>query len=109
MENKVIEVINHVKNLQSGIFNHITKTKTLIDQGQLMEAFKVMKDNGVIFNKLKGKRESYFVVNKNNNSWIISNKSPTKIKTVTSPKLTSPSTPDEISVFDNAMLTSKKK
>ena len=32
------------------------------------------------------------------------NKSPT-----TSPKLTSPSTPDEISIFDNAMLTSQKQ
>ena len=28
---------------------------------------------------------------------------------MTSPKLTSPSTPDETSIFDNAMLTSKKK
>ena len=35
--------------------------------------------------------ESYFV--SNNSSWIISNKSPTKVKTVTSPELTSPSTP----------------
>ena len=68
-----------------------------------------MEDNGVIFNKPKGKRESYFVTNRNNNSWINSNKSPTKVKTVTSPKLTSPSTPDEISIFDNTMLTSKKK
>ena len=35
----------------------------------------------------------YFVTNKNNNSWIIGNKSPTKVETVTFPKLTSPSTP----------------
>ena len=115
MEDKVIEAINHFRNKNKQrvtkeiIFNHITKTKTSIDQGQLMEAFESMKDNGVIFNKLKGKRESYFVTNKKNNSWIISNKSPTKIKIVTSPKLTSPNTPDEISVFDNTMLTSKKK
>ena len=68
MEDKILEVINHVRN------KHITKTKTSIDQGQLMEAFKSMKVNGVIFNKSKGKRESYFVANKNNNSWIISNK-----------------------------------
>ena len=74
-----------------------------------MEAFKSMKDNDVIFNKPKGKRESYFVANKNNNSWIISNKSSTKVKTVTSAKFTSCSTPDEIPVFDNVMLTSKKQ
>ena len=74
-----------------------------------MEDFESMKDNGVIFNKPKGKQESYFDINKNNNSYIISNKSPTKVKTVTSPKLTSPNTPDEIPVFDNAMLTSKKQ
>ena len=47
--------------------------------------------------------------NKNNNSWIISNKSPTKVKTLTSSELTSPSTPDEISIFDNTMLTSKNQ
>ena len=115
MEGKVIKAINHVRNknkqrvTKERIFNHIAKTKTSIDQGQLMEAFESMKDNGVIFNEPKGKRESYFVTNKNNNSWIISNKSPTKIKTVTSPKMTSPNTPDEIAVFDNAMVTSKKK
>ena len=73
-----------------------------------MEAVESMKDNGVIFNKPKGKR-CYFVTNKNNNSWFISNKSPTIVKTVTSPKLTSPSTPDRISVFGNTMLTSKKQ
>ena len=60
-----------------------------------MEAFKSM--NGIIFNKPKGKRESYFVTNKKNNSWIISDKSPTKVNTVTSPKMKSPSTPDELS------------
>ena len=91
MEDKIIEPINHIKNknkqrvTKEGIFNHIKKTKLLIDQGQLTES---MKDNGVIFNKLKRKRESSFVTNKNNNSWIISNKSSTKVKTVTSPKLT---------------------
>ena len=74
-----------------------------------MEAFESIKVNGVIFIKPKGKRETYFVTNKNNNSWTISNKSQTKVKTMTSAKLTSPSTPDEISVFDNAMLTSKKQ
>ena len=115
MEDKVIEAINHVRNknkqrvTKERIFNHITKRKTSIDQDQLMEAFESMKDNGTIFNKPKGKRESYFVANRNNNSWIISNKSPTKVKTATSPKLTSHSTPDEISIFDNVMLTGKKK
>ena len=74
-----------------------------------MEAFESMKVNGVIFNKPKGKRETYFVTNQNNNSWTINNKSQTKVKTMTSAKLSSPSTPDEISVFDNAMLTSKKQ
>ena len=115
MEDKVIEAIHHVRNknkqraTKERIFNHITKRKTSLDQGQLMEAFESMKDNGVIFDKSKRKQESCFVTNKNKNSWIISNKSPTKIKTVTSPKMTSPSTPDEISVFDNTMLTSKKE
>ena len=52
-----------------------------------MEAFESVKANGVIFNKLKGKRKSYFVTNKNNDSWIISDKSPTKINTVTSTKM----------------------
>ena len=114
MEDKTIEAINPVRNkikqrvTKERIFNHITKTKTSIDQGQLMEVFKSMKNNGIIFNKPKGKRGSYFVANKSNNSWIISNESPTKLKTVTSPKLTSPSTPDEISTFDNTMLTSNK-
>ena len=85
MEDKVIDAINHVRNKQrvtkERIFNHITKIKTLIDQGQLMEAFESMKNSGVIFNKPKEKRESYFVTNKNSNSWIISNKSPIKVKT----------------------------
>ena len=115
MEDKVIEAINHVRNknkqrvTKERTFNYIIKTKTSVDHSQLMEAFESRKDNGVIFNKPKGKRESYFVANKNNNSWIISNKSPTKVKTVTAPKLISLSTPDETSIFDNAMLTSKKK
>ena len=110
MEDKVIEAINHARSknkeflTKERIFYHITKTKALIDQSQLMEAFR----SGVIFNKVEGKRESYFVTNKNNNSWIISNKSPAKVKTVSSPKLASPSTPDGISIVDNAMLTSKK-
>ena len=102
MEDKILEAINHVRN------KHITKTKTSIDQSQLMEAFESTKVNGVIFNNSKGKRESYFVANKNNNSWIISNKSATKVKTLTCPKLTPPSTPDETSIFGNSMLTSKK-
>ena len=37
-----------------------------------MEGFEYMKANGVIFNKLKGKRESYFANCKNNNSRKIS-------------------------------------
>ena len=36
-------------------------------------------------------------------------KSPTKINTVTSPKMKSPSTPDELSIIDNAMLTRTKQ
>ena len=68
-----------------------------------------MKINAVIFNKLKGKRESNFVTNRNNNSWIISDKSPTKINTTTSPKVKSLSTPDELSITDNSMLTRKKQ
>ena len=66
MEDKIIEAIKHVRNkdnqrvTKKRIFNNIIKTKT-IDQGQLMEAFESMKDNGIIFNKPKGKRESYFV------------------------------------------------
>ena len=68
-----------------------------------------MKINAVIFNKLKGKRESNFVTNRNNNSWIISDKSPTKTNTTTSPKVKSLSTPDELSITDNSMLTRKKQ
>ena len=116
MEDKIIEATNHVKNknkqrvTKERIFNHIKKKrKTSIDQGQLTETFESMKDNAVIFNQPIGKRESYFITNKNNNSWIISNKSSTKVKTITSPKLTSPSTPDEISIFGNATPTSKKQ
>ena len=73
-----------------------------------MEAFESMEDNGVIFNKPKGKRESYFVTNNINRLWIISDKSPIKVKTVTSLKLVWPSTPDEISVIDKTMVTRKK-
>ena len=74
MEDKVIEAISHVRNknkqrvTKERIFNHITKTKKSIDQGQRMEAFESMKDNSVIFNEPKGKRESCFVTNKNKNS-----------------------------------------
>ena len=64
-----------------------------------MEAFESMKDNGVIFNKPKRKREYYFVTIKNNNSWIISKMLSTKIKTVNSPKMTQPSTPDKIPIL----------
>ena len=48
MEDKISEAINHVRNknrqrvTSERIFNHITKTKTLIDQGQLMEAVESM-------------------------------------------------------------------
>ena len=68
-----------------------------------------MKANGVIFNKPKGKRETYFVTNRNNISWIINNKSPAKINTVISPKIKPPSTPYELSIIDNSMLTRKKQ
>ena len=63
MEDKVTEAINHARNknkeflTKERIFYHITKTKTLTDQSQLMEAFR----SGVIFNKEERKRESYFV------------------------------------------------
>ena len=87
----------------------MTKINTSIHQGQLIETFESMKANGVIFNKPKAKPESYFVTNRNSNSWIISDKSPTKINTVTSPKMKSPSTPDELSIIDNSMLTRKKQ
>ena len=68
MEDKVIEAINHVRNknkqrvTKERIFNHITKAETSIDQGQLMEPFESMKDNSVIFNKQKGKKESYLLL-----------------------------------------------
>ena len=68
-----------------------------------------MKANGIIFNKPTGKRESYFVTNRNNNLWIISDESPTIINTVTSPKMKPPSTPDELSIIDNPMVTRKKQ
>ena len=61
MEDKAIEVHNHVRNknkqrvTKERIFNPITQTKASIDQSQLMEVFKSMKDNDVIFNKPKGK------------------------------------------------------
>ena len=84
MENKIIEAIKYVKNkkkqhvTKERIFNFITKTNTSVDQGQLIETFESMKTNAVICNKPKGKRDSYFVTNGNNNSWIISEKSATK-------------------------------
>ena len=62
MEDKIVDAINHVRNkykqrvTKERIFNDITKTKTLIDQGQLMESLESMKDNGVLFNEPKGKR-----------------------------------------------------
>ena len=70
-----------------------------------MKPTESMKANDVIFNEPKGKRASHFITNKNNNSSIISDKSPTKINSVTSPKMKSPSTPDESSVIDNSMTT----
>ena len=72
-----------------------------------MEAFKSRTANGIIFNKPKGKQKTYFVANSNNKSWIINNKSPIKLKTVTSPEMTSHSTPDELSIIGNSMLTKK--
>lgn len=39
-----------------------------------------------LFNKLKKNQESYFATNKNKNSWIINDKSPTKVNTATSHK-----------------------
>ena len=114
MEDKIVEAINHVRNkrkqrvTKERILNFTTKTNKSIDQGQLMEAFESMKANGVIVNKPKAKRESYFVTNKNNNSWTVSDKSPTKTNTVTSPKMKSPSTAVELSTIDNSMLTTKK-
>ena len=73
MEDKIIEAIHHVRNLkkqrvtEERSFNAITKTNTSVDQSQLMESFESTKDNSVFLNKPKGKRESYFVINKNNN------------------------------------------
>ena len=115
MEDKIVEAINHVRNkrkqrvTKERILNFTTKTNKSIDQGQVMEAFESMKANGVIFNKPKAKRESYFVTNKNNNSWTVSDKSPTKINTVTFPKMKSPSTAVELSTIDNSMLTTKQQ
>ena len=110
MEDKITKAINHVRNKRKNLQSyHKNKKHQLIKVrlGKLLNLSKTM--NGVIFNKPKGKGGSYFVTNKNNNSCIISNKSPKKVKTATSPKLISPSTPDEISIFDNTMLTSKKQ
>ena len=90
MEDKIIEAISYVRTkveqsvtkekqsvTKEKTFNFITNTS--IYQVQLMEAFESMKAIVVIFSKPQGKRESYFVTNNNNNSWIISNKSPAKI------------------------------
>ena len=74
-----------------------------------MEVFESMKANVVIFNKLKGKRECYFVTKKNSNSLIISDKSLTKLNTVTSPKWKSSSTPDELSIINHANYKKPKK
>ena len=101
MEDKIIEAIHHVRNLKKQrvtkerSFNAITKTNTSIDQSQLMESFESTKDNVIFLNKPKGKRESYFVINKNNNSWIISGKSSTKTNTVTFPNMKSISSPND--------------
>ena len=115
MEDKIIEAIKYIRNkkkqrvTKERIFNFITKTNKSIDQGQFIETFKSIKANGIIFNKPTGKPESYFVTNRNNNLWIISDKSPTIINTVTSPKMKPPSTPDELSIIDNPMVTRKKQ
>ena len=114
MEDKIIEAIKYVRNrkkqrvTKERIFNFITKTNTSIDQDELIETIESMKANAVNFNKPKGKREFYFVTNKNNNSWIISDKSPTKINAVTSLKMKSISTPDELSVIGNFTVTTNK-
>ena len=110
MKDKITEAINHVRNKRKNLQSYHKNKKHQLIKGSLGKLSNLSKTmNGVTFNKPKGKGGSYFVTNKNNNSCIISNKSPKKVKTVTSPKLISPSTPDEISIFDNTMLTSKKQ
>ena len=71
------------------ILDHIVETTTSIDKGLHIQVFESTKENGVIFNKSKGKRSSYFVASNNSNSCIISNKSPRKEKTASSSKITS--------------------
>ena len=61
------------------------------------------------FSVSRKENESYFVTKKNNNSLIISDKSPAQINAGTSPKMKSPSTPVEWSIFDNSRLTRKKQ
>ena len=63
----------------------------------------------VSFSISRKENKSYFVTNRNNSSWIISDKSPTKINTVISTKMKTHSTPDELSIIDNSMLTRKKQ
>ena len=115
MEDKITGKINNVRQkkkqrlTKERFFNLITKANTSIDQGGLLEAFESRKANGVFFNRPKRKRESCFLANKNNHSWIILNKSPTKINTVTLPKMKSPSTPDKSSILDNAIVFWKKQ
>ena len=111
MEDKITEATNDMRNKKKQrltteiIFNLITKINASVDQGRLMESFESVKAN-VFFNIPKGKRESYFLANENNDSW--RNKSPIKINTLTFPKMKSPSTPDKLSIIENSMLTWKK-
>ena len=72
MKDKIIEAVKYVRNkkkkqrlTKEKIFNFTTKTNTSIDQGHFIETFESMKANGVISNKPKGKRGSYFVANRN--------------------------------------------
>lgn len=110
MEDKITGKINNVRQkkkqrlTKERFFNLITKANTSIDQGGLLEAVESRKANGVFFNRPKRKRGSCFLADKNNHSWIILNKSPTKINTVNFPKMKSSSTPDKLSILDNAIV-----
>ena len=74
MKDKIIEAVKYVRNKkktkkatsnQRKNFQFHHKTNTSIDQGHFIETFESMKANGVISNKPKGKRGSYFVANRN--------------------------------------------
>ena len=87
MEEKINEAINYVRNKNKQRVTKKTKTKK------------------------KRKLESYFVTNNNNNNnlCIIRDKSPTKVKIITFPKMEWPNSTNEISIIDNPMLTWKKQ